>query len=281
MGGSPAHAAVPREGPAHGPAAPLWPASGVWKRGGFVVFLASVRTAAALGQPAAHWIALAGFSGSVIKWPVGRPDRRASALHDGSRPGPWGGGLKGPACLCSSRPDRLGRARPFRGDACGGPPGPSQPVVGGDRDPLWRAGPSWAFLSSLGLVAAHQGEREREPAGPGKRPCGPLSANAAVFSGVSRLRRGPSRISLPVGRFPAGFSPGLFPHCFPESPAGLFFSPGRLPRKGPAGKGLHRGFLWPPRACPGPFSPLSAAGEMPPSRFSPRRPGRSMLPFWS
>ena len=36
----------------HGPAAPLWPASGVWKRGGFVVCLASVRTAAALGQPA-------------------------------------------------------------------------------------------------------------------------------------------------------------------------------------------------------------------------------------
>ena len=43
-----------------------------------VVFLASVRTAAALGQPAAHRMVLAGFPGSVIKWPVGRPDRRAS-----------------------------------------------------------------------------------------------------------------------------------------------------------------------------------------------------------
>ena len=43
---------------------------------------------AALGQPAAHRMALAGFPGFVIKWPVGRPDRRASALHDGSRPGP-------------------------------------------------------------------------------------------------------------------------------------------------------------------------------------------------
>ena len=32
--------------------------------------------------------------------------------------------------------------------------------LGGDRDPLWRAGPSWAFLSPLGLVAAHRG-RER------------------------------------------------------------------------------------------------------------------------
>ena len=82
-------------------------------------------------QPAAHRMVLAGFPGSAIKWPVGRPDRRASALHDGSRPEPWGGGLKGPACLCSSRPDRLGRARPFRRVPCGGPPGPSRHVVGG------------------------------------------------------------------------------------------------------------------------------------------------------
>ena len=43
-----------------------------------VVFLASVRTAAALGQPAAHRMVLAGFPGFVIKWPVGRPDRRAN-----------------------------------------------------------------------------------------------------------------------------------------------------------------------------------------------------------
>ena len=114
-----------------------------------------------------------------------------------------------------------------------------------------------------------QGEEKGGPAGPGRGPCGPLSANAAMFSGVSRLRRGPSRISLPVGRFPAGFSPGPFPPFCPESPTGPFFSLRRLQGKGLGGKGPHRGFLWPPGACPGPFSPLCRRGRVPFPVFTP------------
>ena len=150
--------------------------------------------------------------------------------------------------------------------------------LGGDRDPLWRAGPSWAFLSPLGLVAARRGEKG-EPAGPGRGPCGPLSANAAVFSGVSGLRRGPSRISLPVGRFPAGFSPGLFSHFFPESPAGPFFSLRRPQGRVQGGRACTRASCGRPGHVPGRSAP-SSAGVAPPSRFSPRRPGRGVLtPF--
>ena len=115
--------------------------------------------------------------------------------------------------------------------------------------------PAWAGCGS-------QGGEERGPAGPGKRPCGPLSANAAMFSGVSRLRRGPSRISLPVGRFPAG----LFSHFCPESPAGLFFSP----RAAPPGR-VQRG-----KGCTG--ASCGRPGHVP-GRFLPSLPpGRCLLP---
>ena len=112
------------------------------------------------------------FPGSAIKWPVVRPDRRASALHDGSRPGPWGGGLKGPACLCSSRPDRLARARPFRRVPCGGPPGPSRHVIGGATGTRCGApGLPGPFSARLGWLRLTGGERGSLPA-PAGGPAG-------------------------------------------------------------------------------------------------------------
>ena len=120
--------------------------------------------------------------------------------------------------------------------------------LGGDRDPLWRAGPSWAFLGPLGLVAAPGGERgacrpRKGALRASERQCG------RVFGGFRPAPRPfedfPSR-----GLVPCWVFPWAAPSFWPESPAGPFSPPGGSQGKGPGGKGTHTGFLWPAGAHP-------------------------------
>ena len=212
MGGSPAHAAVPREGSASWFCCPLLTGARGPGARRFFCLPGVCQNGRSLRRTGWPWPV---FPGSAIKWPVGRPDRRAPARHDGSRPEPWGGGLKGPACLCSSRPGRLGRARPFRGDPCGGPPGPSQPVVGGVTGTRCGApGLPGPFSAPLGWL--------RPPGGRKKGACRPrkgaLRASerqcGRVFGGFPPAPRPfedfPSRGPVPCWVFPWAILP-----CFP------------------------------------------------------------------
>ncbi len=229
MGTSPAHAAVPREGPASWSCCPLW----------------------------------AGF-------------RRPGARPEGpgvSPPGPVGRGAshpRGPPAV--GRPAHAGRWPGVSGTRARAPglPGPFSAPLGWPR-PL--------------------GEKRRA-CRPGKRAHGSLSANAAMFSGVSRPRRGLSRISgclprssphpgeLPrMGRGGRRRSGGHSPFC-PESPAGPFSLPGGSPG-GVRGRQASTG-----ASCGHPGHilegfPPSAAGVMRPSRFFPRPPEAGAAPLFA
>ena len=90
-------------------------------------------------------------------------------------------------------------------------------------------------------------------------------------------RRG--HASCPVFPRPAGGRRCL-PFC-PERPVERFFSPGRLPRKGPGPSGPHRGFLCPFGAHPGRFPPLRRRGHASCPVFLPVRRGQAALAILS
>ena len=132
--------------------------------------------------------------------------------------------------------------------------------------------PAWAGCGS-------QGEKG-EPAGPGRGPCGPLSANAAVFSGVSRLAPRPFEDFPSRGQVSCWVFPWAVPPFFPESPAGPFFSLRAAPKEGSRGERAAHGLPVAPRGPSLRPSGLCRRGHAPFPVFTPPAGPFDAHPFW-